>query len=300
MNIKPALKSNRSCEALTGMTGDEFNDLLPQFAAVYKEEKIKRKTDRKIGYGSGRISHLKTIEEKLFAVLFYLKNYPTFDVLGFFINLDRSNSFRNINFLIPVLEITLKRKFVLPERKINSVEEFLRLHPEVKDIFLDGTERRVQRPKSKSKQNKLYSGKRKTTTRKNIVLSTENKRILVLTRTKSGRRHDKRLFDKEGVENIPPNTTIWTDTGFNGVQHKHPKTQIPKKRTKGKPLTLEEKENNRIISGLRVIGEHAIAGIKRLGCVTQVYRNKLINRDDTFMLLAAGIWNYHLSYSTSR
>lgn len=300
MNIKPALKSNRSCEALTGLTIDEFNDLISQFSAVYREEKIKTKTDRRIRYGSGRISNLKTIEEKLFATLLYLKNYPTFDVLGFFIGLDRSNSFRNIHFFIHVLEITLKRKFVLPERRINSVEEFLRLHPEAKDVFLDGTERRVQRPKSKNKQNKLYSGKKKTTTRKNIILSTENKQILVLTKTKSGRRHDKRLFDKEGVENIPPEVTIWTDTGFNGVQHLHPKIQIPKKRTKGKPLTLEEKNNNRIISGIRVVGEHAIAGIKRLNCVSQVYRNKLINLDDTFMLLASGLWNYHLSYSTPR
>jgi hypothetical protein len=296
MNLKPALKSNRTCEALTGLTVWEFKNLIWQFEPVYKEEKIKSKKDRKIKYGSGRISNLGTIEEKLFAILFYLKNYPTFDVLGFFLGLDRSNSFRNTRFLIHVLEITLKRRLVLPKRKITSVEEFIKLHPQVKDIFLDGTERRIQRPRNKKRQNKLYSGKKKTTTRKNIIISSEKKEILYLTPTKSGRRHDKRLLDKYGVENIPKEVTAWVDTGFSGLERIHTNTQIPKKKPKGGKLTQAEKDNNKIISGIRVVGEHAISGIKRLSCVTHVYRNKLINLDDTFMLLASGIWNYHLSF----
>lgn len=298
MNIKPALRSNRTCEAMTGLSISEFNDLVPLFLSVDREERIKRKLDRKISYGSGRPGQLKTVEEKLFAVLFYLKTYPTFDVLSFFLGLDRSNSFRNVSFLIHVLEVTLKRRFVLPERRINSVEEFIRLHPEVKDIFPDGTERRVQRPKNKKKQNKLYSGKKKAHSRKNIIIAGEHKEILVLTKTKSGRRHDKRLLDKEGVENIPPGVTAWVDTGFMGLSRIHPNTQIPKKKGAGKALTLEEKENNRIISGIRVVSEHALAGIKRLNCVRQVYRNKIINLDDTFMLLASGLWNYHLDHSS--
>src|SRR3954464_8207965 len=95
-----------------------------------------------------------------------------------------------------IFQCFLRRKLALPTRKIRSVEEFLAKFPEVKDVFLDGTERKVQRPKSKKRQNKLYSGKKKGTMRKNIVVSDERKRILVLTPTKSGRRHDKRLADK--------------------------------------------------------------------------------------------------------
>jgi hypothetical protein len=39
------------------------------------------------------------------------------------------------------------------------LEDIFRQHPEIKDIFVDGTERRVQKPKNRKRRNKLYSGK---------------------------------------------------------------------------------------------------------------------------------------------
>lgn len=298
MNIKPALRSDRCAEALIGLKVREFEALVPLFEALYHEERRKRNPDRQTAYGAGRIGHLRTIEEKLFLVLFYLKNYPTYDVLGFFSNLNRSNSYRQVVFLMMVLEKTLGRKLVLPKRQINSVDEFLKLYPEIKDVFLDGTERRTQKPGSLKRRKKLYSGKKKATTRKNVVVSDEKKRVLILTPTKSGRRHDKRLLDKELnlVRSLPPEVTAWTDTGFKGLEKIHPNTQIPKKKEKNRPLTAEEKENNKIIAGIRVVSEHALAGIKRLNCVSQTYRNRLPNLDDSLMLLAAGLWNYHLEF----
>ena len=41
-----------------------------------------------------------------------------------------------------------------------------------------------------------------------------------------------------------------------------------KKKPKGKELSPQEKENNKIISSLRVVNEHTIGGIKRIGAVT--------------------------------
>ena len=297
MNIKPALRSNRSCLALTGVNVAEFQSLVSLFTSVYKEEKIKANPKRVRKYGGGRIGGLKTVDEKLFFTLMYLKTYPTFDVASFFTGINRSNSYRAIKFLLPALEITLGRQLVLPRRQIHSVEEFLLLFPEVKDVFLDGTDRRVQRPKNKKKQNKLYSGKRKATTRKNIVVSDEKRRILYLSPTKSGRRHDKRLGDKMGLGSLPSEVSAWVDTGFQGLQKNHPNTQIPRKRSRDKPLSEEDKENNRLISSFRVTVEHAIAGMKRLRSTTDVYRNKRANFDDTLNLLSAGIWNYHLAFS---
>jgi len=297
MNIKPALRSNRSCLALTGVNVAEFQSLVSLFTSVYKEEKIKANPKRVRKYGGGRIGGLKTVDEKLFFTLMYLKTYPTFNVASFFTGINRSNSYRAIKFLLPALEITLGRQLVLPRRQIHSVEEFLLLFPEVKDVFLDGTDRRVQRPKNKKKQNKLYSGKRKATTRKNIVVSDEKRRILYLSPTKSGRRHDKKLGDKMGLSNLPFEVSAWVDTGFQGLQKNHPNTQIPKKKRRDKPLSEKDKENNRLISSFRVTVEHAIAGMKRLRSTTDVYRNKRANFDDTLNLLSAGIWNYHLAFS---
>ena len=68
--------------------------------------------------------------------------------------------------------------------------------PEMKDVFVDGVERPVQRPRNQKQQRKLYSGKKRNHGRKSVIVTDENKRVLLLTPTKSARRHDKRLADK--------------------------------------------------------------------------------------------------------
>ena len=233
--------------------------------------------------------------DKLVFILMYLKTYPTFDVMGFLTGRQRSKCQYSVANLLPVLEMALGKHLVLPKRKISSPEEFFKLFPEIKEVFLDGTERRTQKPKNLKRRNKLYSGKKKATTRKTLVVSDEKRRILLLSPTKSGRRHDKRVADKFGiVSSIPQEVAVWTDTGFQGIQHLHQNTVMPKKAARGKPLTVAEKGNNKVIAGIRIVSEHAIGGMKRLKVAADVYRNRLPNLDDTFNLLAAGIWNFHL------
>jgi hypothetical protein len=239
---------------------------------------------------------LETIEDKLFYSLFYLKTYPTFDVASFYVGFSRSKACEWAHRLFPVLEQTMQRKLVLPQRKISDPEEFLRLFPEIKDVFVDGVERLKQRPKKKKAQQKTYSGKKKAHTRKSVVVTDSKRRILIVTKQKSGRRHDKRLADKENIfETLPKNISIMADTGFIGAAKVHKNMLIPKKRTKRNPLTYEEKEMNKLISSYRVLVEHAIGGLKRYRCMGEKLRNHKPFIDDTFILLSAGLWNYHLS-----
>lgn len=282
-------------KAMTGVSKQEFLTLMPTFKEMLYVHKKDSRQNRIRKVGGGRIGNLKTAEEKLLFMLIYLKCYPTFDVLGCLTGRDRTRSCRGVHQLLPILESVLRKQFVLPERKIRSVEEFFAKFPEAKDVFLDGTERPVQKPKSLKKKKKLYSGKKKQTTRKNIVLTNEKRQILILTPTKSGRRHDKRLADKfELVQSVPKEVNIWVDTGFQGIQKIHENTLIPAKASKGKPLTEEQKQNNRIISGIRITVEHALSGLKRLKAASDIYRNKKANIDDQLNLLCAGLWNFHL------
>ena len=195
--------------------------------------------------------------------------------------------------LLPLLEIALDRRFVLPKRQIATIAEFISLFPEVQDIFVDATERPIQRPTNYKKQNRLYSGKKKRHTRKSTIVNDENKRILVLTKTTRGSMHDKRQFDKSGLGNsIPKNVTVWTDTGYQGLCNNYDLDHIqPKKRTKGKALTPEEKQSNKTISSIRVVNEQAIGGIKRMKSAADIYRNRIAGTDDKFMVVSAGIWN---------
>ena len=131
--------------------------------------------------------------------------------------------------------------------------------------------------------------------KKSILAVTEEKKILILTKTKSARRHDKRLADKELLfERIPEDVALWVDTGFQGVLRQHTNTLIPKKATRKNPLTQEEKEENRVISSFRVVVEHAIAGMKRFKAYADIWRNKLQNLDDRVMRIVVGLWNLHI------
>ena len=296
MYIASALRTERMCKALTGLSIHEFKALVSDFSFYYKEFEAKRKKKRLRKVGGGRDSKIESIEEKLFYVLWYMKTYPTFDVASFNVGFARSSACTWMHDLLPILELTMKRKFVLPQRKISDPEEYFRLFPEAKEVFVDAVERLKQRPKKKKAQQKAYSGKKKAHTRKSVVVTDAKKRILVVTKQKSGRRHDKRLADKESIfEMIPKEIPVMSDTAFIGEARVHPNILIPKKKTKKNPLTEDEKEMNKLISSYRVIVEHAIGGIKRYRCMSEKLRNHKAFIDDTFILLSAGLWNYHLA-----
>ena len=175
------------------------------------------------------------------------------------------------------------------------MEDFLKSFPEAKDLFVDAVERPVQRPRNQKKQRKLYSGKKKTHTKKTVVITDENRKILLATPTKSGRRHDKRIADKNSIfENIPETVTLWADTGFQGLLKQHTNTMMPAKASKGKPLTYEQKQENKTISGIRILVEHAIGGMKRFKAFADIFRNKIAFMEDQVMNIAAGLWNFHL------
>jgi hypothetical protein len=296
MYYKAALRTDRMCKATTGLSVREFKDFVPDFAYYYNELVVKRKKNRERKIGGGRNSKIDSIEEKLFYILWYMKTYPTFDVASFWVGFARSSACTWMHDLLPVLELTMKRKFVLPQRKISDPEEFLRLFPETAEVFVDGVERLKQRPKKKKAQNKAYSGKKKAHTRKSVIVSDKKRRVLVITKQKSGRRHDKRLADKDDIfKQIPKEIVAMADTGFQGADKDHSNILIPKKKPRGRELTAHEKEINKIISSYRVIVEHAIGGIKRYRCMSEKLRNHKPFTDDTFLLLSAGLWNYHLA-----
>lgn len=297
LNNKRAQSSDRLMKALTGLTIAEFEQLLLEFSAGLKKAQAKAKKERERAVGGGRRHTLKTPTDKLFFILFYLKCYPTFDLAGLLFDVDRSQAQRWVKALLPVLETVLGWQAVLPQRRIGSIEEFIQRFPAAKDVFIDGTERPVQRPQQAKAQQELYSGKQHEHTLKNLVVSDEDRHILCLTQTKPGARQDYYRFKQTGLgEIIPDNVGVWVDLGFVGIVKDYPCLQvvIPHKSSKNHPLTPEQKAENRVVSAFRIRVEHTIAGIKRFRCLTDAYRNKGTVLADKFMLIACGLWNYHL------
>lgn len=84
-----------------------------------------------------------------------------------------------------------------------------------------------------------------------------------------------------------------TDTGYQGIKKLHQNSSLPKKKSKKKPLSKEDKKQNKQISSERVTNEHVIGKIKRFKIVADRYRNRRKRFGLRFNLIS-GIYNYEL------
>jgi len=115
---------------------------------------------------------------------------------------------------------------------------------------------------------------------------------IICTSYSNGKKHDFRLF-KESQVRVLFNTKLLTDTGYQGLQKIHANTEMPKKKSKNKPLTKQDKLHNRLCSQKRVPNENVIGMIKRFKIVADRYRNRRKRFSLRFNLIS-GFYNFEL------
>jgi len=115
-----------------------------------------------------------------------------------------------------------------------------------------------------------------------------------LSQTYEGKRHDKKIVDEEPPP-YPVDIGVYKDTGFQGYEPEGVKTFQPQKKPKGKELTPEQKEQNSLISSIRIVIEHIIAGMKRCRIVKDLFRNTKEKYDDLVMEIACALHNFRVA-----
>jgi hypothetical protein len=144
----------------------------------------------------------------------------------------------------------------------------------------------------KKRQRDYYSGKKKRHTLKAQVVVNKLTTEVVCICIREGKIHDFRIF-KESCTMVNPEVLIAVDSGYQGLQKMHSNTELPKKRTKKKPLSDADKKKNREISSKRVLNENVIGIIKRFRILAEKYRNRRKRFSLRFNLIA-GIYNFEL------
>lgn len=287
----------RILQSLTGLRVNEFEHLLVSFErawqAVVEEHHIESKT-RQRRAGGGRSARLKTPSDKLLFILIYYRVYPTQTVQGFLFGLGQPQANEWIHRLSRVLNRALGEEQQLPEREPQRLESVLKECAGL-EFIIDGTERRINRPKDKADQKTYYSGKKKAHTVKNNVISQRGGKVKFLSDTFEGKKHDKAICDAEDYH-FPAGSTLWQDTGFQGYAPLGVTVVQPKKKPRKQALTAEQKQRNQEISSERVEIEHQIGGIKRCNIVTQQFRNWVAHFVDDVMETACGLHNFRLSH----
>jgi hypothetical protein len=246
-------------------------------------------------YGGGRKAELQDIKDKMLFILFYFRQYPTQVVQGFLFGIGQPQANEWIHRLTEVLNQALGQEQQLPERKASKLEQVLSRCPEL-EFVIDGTERRINRPKDKTKRDEHYSGKKKAITVKNNIISERKAggKVIYLSQTVEGKRHDKKLADDEGYQ-FPKGSKLWKDTGYQGYEPHGITTLQPKKNPRGGELTESEKERNREISKQRIVVEHHIGGVKRSRIVHDTFRNRKHNYGDLVMETSCGLHNFRVT-----
>jgi hypothetical protein len=280
--------------AMTSLYRTEFEELLIPFQAaweVYVAAHSLPKHERQRQVGSGRKPALRTTADKLLFILFYVKTYPLQEIMAFSFGMSQGQACYWIHVLSAVLRQTLAALEQLPERDPAQLASNLVENGET-TLGIDGTERRIQRPKDDREQRKYYSGKKKAhTVKNNVVASLASRRVEYLSNTYEGKKHDKKICDEEQLT-FPEGSTLYKDTGFQGYEPSGVNTVQPKKKPRGQDLSPEERQRNRTISKVRIIVEHVICGVKRCRIVKDIFRNTRGEFGDLVMEIACGLHNF--------
>jgi len=295
-NYAKLCEKQKQFHALTGYTLEEFHALLSFFQAsflkrmeIYTLEGKKRRKRRYVDYGN---SPLPTIEDKLVFILMYLRQATTQDIFGEVYEMPQPVANKWIHVLHPCLNQALGMTGEKPARQAQE----LPLTPEKGQLFFqDGTERPIQRPQDQEIQGTFYSGKKKRHCVKNNVVVSRQAKIILLTPTCEGKKHDKKIADETGLV-LPEESSLCQDTGFQGFALPNVTMIQPKKKPRGKELTPEEKESNRLISRLRIRVEHAIGGVKRYRIVKDQLRVRKDDFRDRVMETCCALHNFRLNF----
>ena len=346
MNYEKVSKNKIQFLAMTGYTVEEFDELCSHFEKNWEkymsQYTMEGKKRKKRSYTNYKNCPLRTIEDKLFFILSYLKEGSTQQYHAGSFGMRQPVANKWIHILHTVLNMTLEELEELPQRGIHdeshpqnidqlpentlnsanigdenqnskakkeemtsnesnlgekaSVEatiEFSTVDGSLPIFSHDGTERPINRPKVDQK--KFYSGKKKCHTVKDVLVISVICKVIFLSLTCEGKKHDKKAADEAGYA-FPKGSTVYQDTGFQGFKPEGINIEQPKKKPRGKELTEEEKKTNSDISKIRIRVEHAIGGVKRYRIVSQKNRNWKKGFRDKVMETCCGLHNFRLNF----
>jgi hypothetical protein len=109
--------------------------------------------------------------------------------------------------------------------------------------------------------------------------------------------HDKKIADQtylSALESCKAKIVLWQDTGYQGFSPDKAVIRQPVKKPKGKELTTQQKQYNRMVSGVRVRIEHAIGSIKRYRVVKDECRLRKNNYTGRVFAICAALHNLRI------
>ena len=138
------LKQDRQWRAMIGLSEKQFYSLSAAFTKAYFDSYHETLSQRKVEVNIKYC--LQNEEELLLFTLMSLKLGLTYDALGVACGMSASNAVRNQKIGLAILATALENLGMMPKRNLLTIGDFKALFGEHKDLFIDATEQRIQRP----------------------------------------------------------------------------------------------------------------------------------------------------------
>ena len=132
---------------------------------------------------------------------------------------------------------------------------------------------------------------------KNNVLANEAGRVVFLSLTYEGSKHDKTIVDEEGWR-FPAGITLHQDLGFKGHKPAGVNVQMPDRKPRTTDLTEAQKQQNKQKASMRVKVEHCIGRVKIYRVLKDRIRMYKQGIKDPVMELGCALNNFKLAYKT--
>jgi IS5 family transposase len=297
------LKKPQVAKSLVGMTLVEFEPFYAEFEIAHTErlqssKKTRGKKKRQRAVGAGR-KHRYDLRDRLLMTLFWLKAYMTYELLGFFYDLNKTNIEDNLNLILETLVGMTSFNFEHPKaerKKLRSVAEVMDAFPDVR-LIIDAKEQRVERPKNKKdkdgnmqdRQKPYYSGKKKTHTLKNQAAVSPTGLIEHASESvPGGANHDLNLLRQTALlSELDDDEAAMMDKGYDGIAADYPdkKLYLPFKARRNHPLTEEQKAYNRFLAKYRIVVEHTMAQLNKFQILAQRFRHHLTRHSAIFRVV---------------
>ena len=254
---------------ILGISYEQFQLLLK--AAAEEHLRIKKENDKqkvRINSPGGGRKELLSTSSQICLCLFYLRQIPTFEILGMLFSVSKSEAHATFHYWRKIFREILPSSLL---EQVGNQEGDLIIVQEILTNFkllVDSVEQPIDRPSDNEEQKKFFSGKKKQHTLKSQVVGLPGaKDIVDIEVGFPGPTADINLFRQQQTK-FDEQQKFEGDKGYQGGNN----ITTPHKKKRKQQLSHQQKEENKVLSSKRIFVEHLIRIIKIFQIASQRFR----------------------------
>jgi hypothetical protein len=263
---------------LTGITVAVFEQILDDLRLAFTADRRRRldRPDRQRAIGGGDDFDLEA-DDQFLLTIFWLRHYPTQEVLGYLFGVSDSTAKRAIDRCLPLLEAAGRDTMRMPDPGRGRRKDLSTLLKDTPDVavIIDTFEQSVQRPQKRQKR--FYSGKKKRHTLKSqVAVDEETGTIVDVAESVPGPNADIKVLKKSKLlKRLPQGVGGLGDLAYVGIADLHPEGlgATGRRKPRGQPRSLADRRYNKAFSRRRIVVEHGIGRLRRYQALTHTDRH---------------------------